>query len=221
MSVAAVFCVVVGLALSTGKKEEQSEPVKTIQPAVASVSVEAKKFLPMQKQIAEVVAKKHTTDPESAKVPRELTGEIYANPDMAILCIIIEEARLWPGISADEEKSIVEIGIKNPGKAIGALQKCIEDGVTRQIKEKGFDPAKEGRWAWYRNNIATTLLFVDLPLARKLGKKAEFANRTLEGYRPGSSKEWYEPELSFAKYLPWLLEKKWPFDEGKPPTFQP
>lgn len=163
-------------------------------------------------EVEGIVAQKRATGKNVGEISPGLADVIAADPDFVIVCLVIMEARRWPGISAEEEKMILSDAAISSSEAVNHLQKLIDDRVKERMIQGGHDPAKECRLNWDNNNPATSLLFIDFPVAKKLGKRRQFVTRELEGYREGA-KEWHEPEITRQQYIAWKSGGKWPFAE--------
>lgn len=168
----------------------------------------------IQGEVSSILKKKNATGSNIGELSPRLRKAIDNEPDFVIVCMIAIESRFVPGLSREDEDRILITATCNSAAAVRDLQRCLYRNMTKLMEESGYDPKTEPYWPRYNNNRSTARLFIDLPLAEKLGKKREFITRELEGFREGA-KEWYEPEVSSDQYREWHGSGKWPFSEER------
>ncbi len=165
-------------------------------------------------EVEKIVANKYASQRNVGKISAALDCKIQVDPEYVIFCLALQEAKHWPGLSDDDERLVRSLAGRSSTEALKTLRVCVYHGVVSEMKRGGYDPDKERLVAWYDNNPATSLLYLDLPLAKAVGKEREFIKRKLEGYREGA-KQWYEPEVSFEQYCAWRCSGEWPFPGEK------
>ena len=162
-------------------------------------------------EVEGIVARRHATWKNAASLSPELSSAIYNNPDFVVVCLVVAEARSWPGIArADEdakdvEKRILVAGERDSKGTVKQLHKLLEERAIEQTTKEGHALGGGDLADVYYSHRATFCLFIDLPLAEKLGKERQFATRNLEG-DANLSKDWYEPELSWLEYNAWIAD---------------
>jgi hypothetical protein len=127
----------------------------------------------------------------------------------------------WPGIPMAEKSEI--LSLLKDGKDSDALErtrKAVYDGVSRQMIQGGYNVAKENRWGWDQNNRATTLIFIDFPLAQRLGQTDQMVNeyQVRGGWRSIMENLSNEQRQKFMDYF---SGGKWPFDGEQAPIYKP
>jgi hypothetical protein len=83
-----------------------------------------------------------------------------------------------------------------------------------------YNVAKENRWGWDQNNRATTLIFIDFPLAQRLGQTDQMVNeyQVRGGWRSIMENLSNEQRQKFMDYF---SGGKWPFDGEQAPIYKP
>lgn len=127
------------------------------------------------------------------------------DPEFIASCIVIAETEKWPGLD-EEEKQIILCQPSMAKKILGEkVKKKMEKDGARGLEQFHFRCRAPG----------LSIIFIDLPLARRLKKTEAFLSQYIE--EVSGSEKWYEPEVSPEKYQEWLLHARWPF-EGEDPA---
>jgi hypothetical protein len=152
----------------------------------------------------------------------DLTRAVATNPDYVITCLVIIKARRRPGISPEDEERVLTKARHDSTAALNELRELLYREVTHRMEE--FPRTDAGRFArgqWLNDNPAMALLFVELPIAERIGKKRQLITEELEGYRSDRRQPWYRSSLSSKQYMAWYLSGQWPFKDEEPPIYRP
>jgi hypothetical protein len=151
----------------------------------------------------------------------------YPQPIMAeppsvereVTLLALQHVDSWPGLLQTEKTEIqTKLDAKDDAGALERIKKAVYDGVSRQMVKLGYK-VSERRWGWDNNNHSTTLLFIDLPLAKRLGKEREMIREWRE------HGNWFPVMENISKekrqqYADWHTYGHWPFEGEDAPIYK-
>ena len=138
---------------------------------------------------------------------------IEEDPDYVLVCLGVEYAKGFPGMSEEEAERITAKAAGDSRGALQDLKKCVYDRLTQEIKEYKGTSDKNYRQGWNSNNPATALLFIYAPIAERVGKKKELVREYL-GLEHG---EWSGGVPGHRQ--DWLYGVVWPWPDETPPAY--
>jgi hypothetical protein len=161
---------------------------------------------------------------EEFKVCRNILEEfpqlyqlIQADVDVAIIYMLIAEAKYSSAIVPEEESIIVlKAQSGEIESAYRYLEWCVYKNITKQMNKNGHSVDTNSRRFWNNANPVASMLFLDVPLASRLGKKKEFFIQTIQWT---NEEKWYEPQISQKEYENWKAVGGWPFKEEITPEY--
>lgn len=144
----------------------------------------------------------------------ELLDVAKADPELVMAFLILEEAKGFPGVARGLEQEVLATASREGSvAALAKVRKSVDDGLNKAIADSGKKPENH-RIGWINNNPATALLFLEWPVAERLGKKSEFLVAQLKGtYR--QEPYWHAP-ITLEQMAEWWWGK-WPFEGEKSP----
>ena len=162
--------------------------------------------------IKAIADKKKATQQDVGEVSLALAEVIAKDPAYVLVCLVIEEAKGFPKITETEAATILGEAAQDSASAVTQLEILLHARLKEEMIVAGHDPYKANKQlGWVNNNGSTALLFLDYPLAVKLGKVKELVTRKIQGRPEGD--EWYQPQITFEQYCAWHGSGKWPFAE--------
>ena len=170
----------------------------------------------VREEVVKMVATSEKTRQRPQKLSETLIKMIEADPDYVIVCLEIEHAKGFPGISDEDAERILAKANQDSGGTLKDLQKCVYDSLTKYIGEYKGTSDKEWRQGWNNNNPATAMLFIELPLSEKLGNKVEMLKERL-----GPTNQGFDGWVKTVPgvYGDWWYGGVWPWPNETPPKY--
>jgi type II secretory pathway pseudopilin PulG len=164
----------------------------------------------------EVIEAQYRTSRINGGTPSpELLAMTKRDPEFVMAFLIIEEVKHFPGVPDGLEQEILATAREEGSvAALVKVRQAIDNGLNKAIEEHGGLKGDK-RVAWINNNPATGMLFLEWPIAERLGKKAEYVTSRLTGENQREEPYWFAP-LTNEQMQGWWWGT-WPFPGEKSP----